>query len=302
MTDSISPKLGLDWGTSSFRLFELAADGLSGKVARSDRGVASFDGANFEHYLREQLDVLNSEGRSLVACGMIGSSLGWLDAGYVECPATIESIASALVQLPLPDYDAWLAPGLRCESPLGEPDVMRGEETQLFGWLAGHGNDTDVLVCLPGTHAKWTHVRGRCVETFITAPTGELFALLRGNSTLINGAQASSESAFLEGVDLARRSPRLSETLFATRSRALTGRLQSDHAAEFLSGLLIGSEVRSATERFTNVEHVVLIGDDALCDRYRVALATLGVESQCESGDDMVARGLAALHEMRLSR
>ena len=102
-----------------------------------------------------------------------------------------------------------IVPGLRCDND-GTPDVMRGEEVQIFGALQRLGL-TDGLLVLPGTHSKWVRVRSGVVEGFATFMTGEFYALLRQHSILARSLPASDDDidgeAFDEGVTKALRGP-----------------------------------------------------------------------------------------------
>ena len=62
------------------------------------------------------------------------------------------------------------------------PDVIRGEETQIFGAL-GNGSDNGQFI-LPGTHSKWALVENGQIVWFTTFMTGELFAVLCNHSIL----------------------------------------------------------------------------------------------------------------------
>jgi 2-dehydro-3-deoxygalactonokinase len=135
----------------------------------------------------------------------------------------------------------------------------------------------------PGTHSKWVHVRDEKISSFSTYMTGELFAVLRNHSILgrLAGDSAAPASdaaahAFALGVRAARDSRRGTEALlFSARSRVLLGDMPADVSLEYLSGILIGGELRSALadER----KPAALVGDLTLCTRYANALAAFGV-------------------------
>ena len=74
------------------------------------------------------------------------------------------------------------APGLSTEND-GMPDVMRGEETQVFGALE-ISKRTDGLFLLPGTHSKWVRVIGGRIGSFRTFMTGEVFGALKEHTIL----------------------------------------------------------------------------------------------------------------------
>src|SRR4029450_9608768 len=133
-----------------------------------------------------------------LACGMIGSRQGWVEAPYVACPASLDALATGLARVQTAALT--IVPGLVTRDRHGVPDVMRGEETQLLGAVAA---DEAVLAVLPGTHSKWARVECGTVVDFATWMTGELFAALLDHSILGRMAErgaAPSPQAFARGV------------------------------------------------------------------------------------------------------
>src|SRR6201999_1625300 len=89
------------------------------------------------------------------ASGMIGSNIGWAEAPYVGATATLADVAARLVPARLGAIGLSIVPGVSCRRAFDDgPDVMRGEEMELFGFATAnpqwHG-----LIALPGTHTKW---------------------------------------------------------------------------------------------------------------------------------------------------
>ena len=288
--------VAVDWGTSSFRLHLLSDDGGIVAAAKTDMGVTRMAVGAFEDYLLDQIVSLTGglDHPKVLLCGMIGSTIGWLDAGYVACPASPIDVARKLVRAPSERLDANIVPGLSCLSPLGEPDVMRGEETQVLGWLA-KASDQQVrepLLCLPGTHTKWIRISDGRVERFSTSVTGELFALLCEHSVLVGGGQEVDDEAFDDGVRLSLKSPALSQTLFSTRSRVLKGSLPATSARSFLSGLLIGTDVKSAVELSNPAYGVTVIGEPEISRLYCRALWHLSIEACSCDGTETAVHGL----------
>jgi len=233
----------------------------------------------------------------VIASGMIGSRQGWIEAPYRECPADVAAIASSLT--PVPGAALAVVPGLVCRDASGVPDVMRGEETQILGAFDAGTREGDRrrVVVLPGTHSKWALAGDSRIETFATFLTGELYAVLREHSILGRLAVPGDDVAALErGV---RRSldagASLSHDLFSARTLALTGDLAPDAVGDYLSGLLLGAELaagRRWLERQRALgECVHLIGDAALCERYRRAFGLAGLEATIGPAD-AAARGL----------
>ncbi|MGH7100819.1 MAG: 2-dehydro-3-deoxygalactonokinase, partial [Acetobacteraceae bacterium] len=230
------------------------------------------------------------EDRVLLA-GMIGSRQGWQEASYVPCPAGIAELAGAVSEVPFKGAAVRLVPGVSSVDPDGVPDVIRGEETKIvgLGWAPGEGG----RACLPGTHTKWVRVSGKRIAGFATEMTGELFGILREHSILGRMMQPGpiDWAAFDLGLTRSGESGGLLHHLFGVRALGLFGRLAETAAASYLSGLLIGHEVRSAMSEATIVH---LVGEPSLTRQYARAIAACGGTPRLED-EDAAARGLAAI-------
>jgi len=179
-----------------------------------------------------------------------------------------------------------IVPGLITRDRSGTPDVMRGEETQLFGAVAA--NETSVLAVLPGTHSKWAHVERGRVTGFATYMTGELYGVLLAHSILGRmGARADASiigPAFIRGVERGLQSYGVTHAIFAARTLVLTGELAASDVDDWLSGVLIGDEIRAAlvwsTDSGLDARRVRIIGDDKLAARYETALAQADIATE----------------------
>lgn len=284
--------IALDWGTSNLRASLLGPCGAVLDRRSAPGGVMAVPERRFEAALRSLCgDWIDAHGGPLVASGMIGSRQGWVEAPYLPCPATLAAAAARLVALPLNGgATLHIVPGLICTGPDGQADVMRGEETQLWGADLAAGE-----VCvLPGTHSKWawTGADG-AVERFQTHMTGELYAVLVQHSILGRLMQPGTArpAAHADGVRLGlAEHAHLTHLIFAARTAGLMGTRSADELPDFLSGLLIGAEVGSARQRGAPAA-VTLLGDAALCERYAVALQLAGITPRAAPAD-ATTRGL----------
>jgi len=301
--DSQPVLIGLDWGTSSLRgyLFS-AAGGVLDAVAKP-WGIQQLPAGGFAAAFAGVAAEWRARGPALpaVAAGMVGSRQGWREVPYVECPADAAAIARGIVPFASDAGLVRIVPGVIQRGPL--PNVLRGEETQVIGALAREpGLAAGSLFVLPGTHSKWVRVRGGRITGFDTHMTGELFAVLREHSLLGKPAReaagedagvAPRAAAFERGLAVARESgaEAVSGRLFTTRSLYLTGDLQPSVTLDYLSGLLVGEEIRSvlAARCDEPLPPLVLIGDEALCGRYRDALAAFGITDARVFGDSAAA-------------
>ncbi len=290
----MSTLIAVDWGTSSLRAARLDADGAVLEERSLPRGILTVPAGGFPAVFDEACgDWMRDSSALALICGMAGSRQGWVEAPYCPCPAGFADIAAQL---------AWIAPGriaivpgLSCETG-GVPDVMRGEETQVFGALDALHLDSALLVH-PGTHSKWVRIAGGRIEGFATFMTGECYALLRHHSilarTMPEGDGELDASAFERGVRHAVRSGTLLNAAFSARTLALFDRLPAAALPSYLSGLVIGEELR-AQGLAAGAQPVILVGSEALTQRYQLALRVLGVAAR-SAGAQAAWRGLHAI-------
>jgi 2-dehydro-3-deoxygalactonokinase len=297
---SSGPFLAVDWGTTNVRAWRLDADGTVLRKAEFPLGVSQLDpgeaAARFESDIRPALE---AQDLPALLCGMIGSTLGWANAPYLDCPVSLAKLAGKLLEVA---PGVRIVPGLTCAGLIG-PDVMRGEETQVLGWQAAdparlYGRH---LLCHPGTHAKWVRMEEGAVTRFITAMTGELYDVLGTHSVLrfdpAPGEDDFDPEVFDKGVAAAGDGGALASRLFGLRGLTVSAQLPASAAPSWLSGLLIGAEVASLwpviAEADEKVVHVV--GAARLCDRYARVLIKRGVGCEIADGEAAAIAGLVRI-------
>ena len=290
--------IAVDWGSSSFRAYLMAPNAeILDEVASGD-GIGSVAAgaypATLKRLIGRWLEAYPS--LSVVASGMVGSRHGWREAAYVKCPAGPREVAAQLTQVEADGRRVQLAAGLSYVDEAAQPDVMRGEETEIFG-IAEAGAR---LIVLPGSHSKWAKVDGDYVVAFKTFVTGELFAAVRDHT--IVGAFARAAPAKSPGEPSAlgvRRGAAagacegksgLLGLMFGARSLPLMVALSESDAGEYLSGLLIGAEIGEARRLFPG-ETPYVAGAEALVERYLAAFAALDVSARA-APRRAAARGL----------
>ncbi|SAK82814.1 2-keto-3-deoxy-galactonokinase [Caballeronia pedi] len=282
--------IALDWGTTSLRAYLLGGDGVALDTRASSAGIMNLPAGGFDQAFEETCGAwLDAARLPVIAAGMVGSAQGWVEAPYVETPAGADALVAGIVKVKTArGVTVHVVPGVL--EPGALPNVMRGEETQIFGALASDaasGAAGGALIGLPGTHAKWVFVNDERIERFYTFMTGETFGALRDHTILgrtMHPSPTHDEPVFLRGVDTARDAghPGVLATIFSTRTLGLTGQLTAEQQPDYLSGLLIGHELRGLNEVLARQQASLagrtlrLIGNDALCERYRTALARFG--------------------------
>ncbi|KQP38773.1 2-dehydro-3-deoxygalactonokinase [Pseudorhodoferax sp. Leaf274] len=293
MPSPSSPLLAIDWGTSSLRGARIAADGRVLEQRAFPRGILSVPAGGFEAVLDEAFGDWRAQGVRCLVSGMAGSRQGWTEAPYCPCPAGFAELAAHLAWVPGARSPVAIVPGLSMDQG-GLPDVMRGEEVQIFGAMQLCGESAGVFV-LPGTHSKWAQAETGCVTGFRSFMTGEVYALLSQHSILartLNAEAPFDEAAFVQGVARARDAGGLLHHAFGARALTLFGQLDADRLASYLSGLVIGAELHGAAP--APGTPVVLIGSDLLTARYALALEVHGIASR-RLGSEATWAGLHAL-------
>jgi len=292
--------IALDWGTSTLRGWLLSAGGAVLDRRSGPQGIMAVAAGGFETVYRD----FTADWRAAqppvpaLAAGMVGSRQGWAEAPYVACPAGFADLVDRCVTSGAPQAPLRIVPGLSWQAPDAMIDVMRGEETQIFGAL--DEGKRDGLFILPGTHSKWARVEAGRIVAFATYMTGELFAVLRGHSILgrmmpADGSMTHDAAAFEEGaIDGLNSGYELPRRLFGVRTRGLFGEITPAAAPSFLSGLLIGAEIWGAREAGRigdGAAAATLIGEAALCRRYAEVLEMAGIQSRL-ADTDVTPRGL----------
>ncbi|WP_280817565.1 2-dehydro-3-deoxygalactonokinase [Variovorax sp. TBS-050B] len=270
--------VAIDWGTSSLRGALLDAGGTVLEERSDARGILKVPAGGFPAVFEALFaDWMQPAGTRCLISGMAGSRQGWVEAPYCACPAGRVEIGRRIIDIDaVPGARISIVPGLSDEHD-GVPDVMRGEEVQILGAMTRMGVDEGIFV-LPGTHNKWATVRKGRVTGFRTFMTGEFYALLSQHSILARTLEADApldEAAFVQGVARADNGQGLLHNAFGARTLALFERMPAQELSSYLSGLLIGEELR--TQSLHAAGEVVLIGAPALTQRYALALHATGI-------------------------
>ncbi len=287
--------IAVDWGTSNLRVWAMDAQGQVLAQNGSDHGMSGLAADQFEVTLLSHIAPWLKEGQTpVIACGMVGSRQGWAEAPYraVPCSPAGELFTIAAKD---PRIAMHILPGLKQER---SADVMRGEETQIAGFIDANP-DFDGILCLPGTHTKWAHISAGEVVSFQTFMTGELFDLIAHQSVLRHSLPEASlnEDAFADALsDTLSRPEALATQLFKIRAADLLHGADPAVSRARLSGLLLGLELAAARPYWLG-QAVALIGADPLNQLYAKALLTQGVEASRHDVTDLTLRGLFAAYQ-----
>ncbi|GAA3862674.1 2-dehydro-3-deoxygalactonokinase [Celeribacter arenosi] len=285
--------IAVDWGTTALRAWAMVG-GAVVDLRHSDRGMGRLQPSEFEAALLDLVsDWLGAEATPVVACGMVGSRQGWVEAPYsrVPCKPLTTTVTAPTTD---PRLRVDVISGLAQDTP---PDVMRGEETQIAGFLALNPS-FDGILCLPGTHTKWVHMSAGEVVSFRTVMSGEVFAAISTQTVLRHSldTQEMDREAFDAALSETMTRPEtFARDLFGLRAADLLTQAPPQVARARLSGGLIGLEL-AATKPYWLGQPVAIIGAPALSALYERSLRAQGVICEQADADEVTRAGLHAAY------
>lgn len=310
MSNTIANTVLVDWGTSNFRAYLLDENGSCISRLNSGLGIKKITHETCVSTLQNNIDdwLENHVIKDILMAGMVGSALGWCSVPLLPAPCNVDAIAKALHKVDFMEgIRAHIIPGVASRDEHGNvTGIMRGEEVQILGGLSLIG-ETDVTICLPGSHSKWVNVTNSNISSIRTFMTGELFDLVRHQSILSTCMEDSGNemdvSAFRDGVQQAKSGQNLLESLFTIRSEFVANPNQTHtQRLSHASGIMIGSELHAAL-RQTNVSHsnrVLVICSKNLAKPYTLAFDVFNKNAEIVDGEDAFICGCNLLRTSSL--
>ena len=283
--------IAVDWGTSSFRAYLIENDVVSDTIETKD-GMKFVKNNNFENTFINLIGkwLIKDKKIDVLASGMLGARQGWIEAPYKKAPCNLNNINYVSPILTDNRISLKIFSGISQNDP---PDVMRGEETQIAGFLTDN-NKFNGSICLPGTHSKWIKINKNSLEKIKTFMTGELFEIISNNSVLTHSVKSNNldKTEVLNSANKIMNNPELfANSLFQLRADDLLNSKGAIIYRSRLSGYLLGMELIGSIEFWKNND-IVLIGNIDLIDFYENALIKKVSSIQKFTSEDMVLKGL----------
>jgi 2-dehydro-3-deoxygalactonokinase len=267
-----------DWGTSFFRLRLInSSDYRLIEEVTSQQGIASIFNAwktigersgilkeqFFREELKKQIDLLAHKAAikldqvPIAVSGMASSSIGMDEIPYATLPFAMDGSQAGIHHFDASEtfpHELILISGVKSQE-----DVMRGEETQLIGLTAlldsGGNRPNEAIFIFPGTHSKHMYVQSSQLLNFETYMTGEIFNLMASTSILKDSVDVSGLSDFSDDnlaafkLGIIESESSLLNRLFTVRTNKLFDKLTKQQNAFYLSGLLIGAELKPLQQK-----------------------------------------------------
>ena len=288
--------IAIDWGTSNLRASLLNSEGKVLENRREHRGILEVKAGTFAAELANICGnwLMEHQNIPVLMSGMVGSQQGWMETPYLEVPCNLSALVNALTIVPYTPHTVYIMPGVKAYAKSGSPEIMRGEETQIGGVITRHGLK-DGIFCIPGTHSKWVLVDNGKIETFATFMTGELFSVIREHSILgrlMKKVDNFDPVAFKNGLARAHDPGELLHHLFSVRTLGILEEMDTTSLASFLSGQLIGAELRGVKELYGKLNHVHLVSSGTISDAYSRACATENIQLTSWDAEEATRAGL----------
>jgi 2-dehydro-3-deoxygalactonokinase len=288
-----------DWGTTAFRLKLIEVEGLNIIAEENNQqGIAEtyqqwkLSEKNEEMRFGFYLEIIKEHIKSIeqklntilkdvpvVISGMASSSIGMIKLPYQQLPFCTNGSDLKVHIIEATNsfhHKVVIISGVRTDE-----DVMRGEETKLIGCASAISYQEDTVYIFPGTHSKHVEVKNDKAVTFETYMTGEFFELLSEKSILSVSVeqgeglqQPDNKLSFQKGVKDSINS-NLLHNCFLVRTNDLLSKFTNQQNYYYLSGLLIGTELKDPMHnRFANF---IIVADALLSLYYITALDTLNL-------------------------
>jgi 2-dehydro-3-deoxygalactonokinase len=301
MTNTDPVGLLVDWGTSNVRAWSVARDGAVIASVQSSAGISRVADGNFSAAFDDLTIQLTSTPLPTLMSGMIGSRQGWIEAPYLKCPVSLDDLALQLTPVPEAPHIR-IVPGVHLQTDTGRNDVMRGEEVQIAGVIELASSSEEQLICLPGTHSKWAHVDNGMLTDFATSMTGEVFAAMCNHTILgallPNDDDSSSDitsAGFDEGLIRSGESGGVLHHLFGVRAEGLFDTIPARDLRGYLSGILIGHEVRDMLTQRSDSGPVIVVGEAQLAEHYVHAIKQMKRAASAIDSEQATIAGLGMI-------
>jgi 2-dehydro-3-deoxygalactonokinase len=304
--------ISCDWGTSALRIRLIKGTNDVAAEIKTNSGIASIYKlwqnqkvtdrfSFFRTILSEQIAILEQkcgyalDNATVVISGMASSSIGMIELPYREIPFLIDG-TDLLTHVINASHD-FKHKMIIIAGVSSADDVMRGEETQLVGCNIESTEDEHVIV-FPGTHSKHVVVKHQAATGFKTYMTGELFDLLCNKSILSGSVKKDNieneiNPYFINGVAEGAELNFLN-IIFHVRTNQLFAKLEPLENYHYLSGLLIGTELKDLLQKDFSL--VTLVSTGALSNLYSQALHTLGIQNFAQKdADEALIKGQSIL-------
>ena len=258
----------------------------------TQEGMKFIDQNEFEKILIKNIDAWNNKFdiKVVIACGMVGAKQGWIEVPYINSPCDIRNLNFKSLKI-LDDVKIHILSGV---SQFNPSDVMRGEETQIAGFLLNN-IDFNGSICLPGTHSKWVNMNSYNIQEFTTFLTGELYEIVKKYSILnhsLNTTELDDEIVKSSAKLIIENPSFISNKLFEIRADNLLKNSNQTSNNSKLVGYLLGIEL-SGSRTYWEDKDLVIIGSSNLNKYYELILNGRSNSIRLFNSSDMALNGLS---------
>ena len=283
--------VALDWGTTNFRAYLMRGNDVVDKITTQE-GMKFIDQQNFENTLIKNIKAWhdNFDFNLIIASGMVGAKQGWIEVPYLNCPCNIQNLNYETINI-LDNVTVSILSGI---AQLEPADVMRGEETQIAGFLLDNENFNG-SICLPGTHNKWVSLDRHEIKKFTTFLTGELYEITKKHSILkhsLNSNELNDNIVKISAEQIINDPTLITNKLFEIRAENLINNSDDLTNNSKLAGYLLGIEL-SGSKSYWEGKDLIIIGSSNLNKYYQLILKEKSNSIRLFNSNEMVLKGLS---------
>ncbi len=304
--------IAMDMGTSNTRLWLCDNDKISyNKKFSFGAKLGKIEGRNslflrLKEALKELLDtkgLKESDIECIITSGMSGSEIGLCDIPHTTLPsdkyASAKNISRVTIN-EITDIQFLFVPGLKACKGDTILDIMRGEETEIYGILSHLPKGRSAIVVLPGTHNKVIKVNENSeITDFCTTFSGELLDMIISESILSGSVSHDftlSQIYAKRGMEFALTKG-LNAAIFHVRIMGKNG-ASSDAMSSFLYGAVLGEDAKLISDYSAN-STVYVGGNQRLQELYCLLLDKLSpIALSRDICDSAVLCGLSQTYKL----
>ncbi|OLR55950.1 hypothetical protein BHK98_07695 [Hornefia porci] len=261
---------------------------------------------------------------AVVASGMLTCNLGICEVPHLTAPVRLKDYPRQMVRSTVPEvteHEIFFVPGLKNHAgapmrgdELRDFDIMRGEETEVFGLIRRYGTGQDTVFVLPGSHNKYIYVSADGVLCGCkTTLSGELIEAVTMNTILADSLEKRFMSAEEYDFSCLRRGYRdameegLTRTLFLVRLQELFTETSGGGMRSYLLGAVLAGDVeflkKSRLPDGNGDVRIIIAGSSPVCRAFYDLLTADGdfphVELDADEAYPLAALGARYLYEQR---
>lgn len=308
MTDNLKSVnasfIAIDWGSTNFRAYVVDESGHVKERTKVAHGLNRVSAEDYEWTLRKLLGkwINKYPNIPLFMSACADKTVGRQHIDPVPVPIDLHDLADHVEKIKnhTVDRSIYLVPTVTMPQRRGVVEMLDGEEVQVLGIISLLSDTQNYRVCLPGNLTKWVEVEDKKIKQINSTIAGELYNVLANHFTQHMAMDGSTFDLdiFIQGVEQSRKNINWLQSLSQIRHKSYDKNVNFSDYSAFLSGYLIGQELRWAKESFSDLNKLVIIASNWLTQLYEAACNTYEIQILPIKLEDATVKGFWELYKL----